>query len=543
MMGAHHPSTSETVPSSLEAFRLGPIPIEGNEPLNTNSKIRWWEVALLVAITAVGAWIRFHDLGAKSVWLDEAFTLWMARLSIPELFQWITKIDQHPPLFYLAMHYWRLLGEEEATARALSAILSTATIPVMYFVARRFLGVASAVVTVILLAMSPFHLRFAQEMRMYALLCFNVSWALLALAHLLTGDHRKRWWAVYAVFTVLAMLSQNTAVLFPVAVNVAFLSVLLVVHFQSVPDLQPPSFKAWALGQAAVLLLWLPWLPSFITQVIMVDNEFWIQPPTNDVVFATVMTFFSDWRPWELDWLLPVVVLLVALAVAALLRKPGLLAFLLLLVIVPFVAELLVSLRRPIFYDRTLIWTTLPLFVFLSSVVGVWVQQSGPVRWVAVPGAVALVALLYANGLSMQNYFDNFHKEEWREAAAWVAEQVDEDDLLLFNATWIQLPFEYYFDRFDKDVAKHGAPVDLFDAGILEPKMTSADQAALMERAGGYNCIWLVYSHDWYTDPRGLVPGTLRISHIVAKEQQFVGLKVMLFWKRGGTPCPAPAAG
>ncbi len=287
-------------------------------------------------------------------------------------------------------------------------------------------------------------------------LCLNVSFALLALAYLLTGDHRKRWWWVYAVFTALTMLTHNTAVLFPLAVNAAFLVVLLIVHFQKQPDLQPPSLKAWTLGQLGALLLWLPWAPSFVTQVVMVDNEFWIQPPTNDTVFATFMTFFSDWRPWGLDWLLPVVVLLVALAVVSMLRKPGLLAFLLLLVIVPFVAELLVSLRRPIFYDRTLIWTTLPLFIFLSSVVGMWVQRAGAVRFVAAPGVVALVALLYANGLSMQNYFDNFHKEEWREAGAWVAEQVSEDDLLLFNATWIQLPFEYYFDRFDKNVAKHG---------------------------------------------------------------------------------------
>jgi uncharacterized membrane protein len=511
--------------------------------LKIEKKIEWWEIGLLAVITAIGAWIRFHDLGAKSVWLDEAFTLWMARLSVPELFEWITKIDQHPPLFYLAMHYWRQLGEGEATARALSAILSTATIPVMYFVARRFLGVASAIITVILLAMSRFHLRFAQEMRMYALLCFNVSWALLALAYLLTGDHRKRWWAVYAIFTVLTMLTQNTAVLFPLAANVAFLAVLLIVRYQSEPDLQPPTFKAWVLGQLGVFLLWLPWAPSFITQVVMVDNEFWIQPPTGATIFSTILTFFSDWRPWELDWLLLVVVLLIVLAVVALLRKPGLLAFLLLLIIVPFATELVVSLRRPIFYDRTLIWTTLPLFIFLSSVVGVWVQRAGAVRWIALPGAMALLALLYANGLSMQNYFDNFHKEEWREAAAWVAEQVGEDDLLLFNATWIQLPFEYYFDRFDKNVAKHGAPVDLFDAGVLEPKMTTADQAALMERAWEYNCIWLVYSHDWYTDPSGLVPGTLRISHIMAEEQQFVGLKVLLFWKRGGTPCPASAEG
>lgn len=507
-----------------------------------DSKIRWWEMALLAVITAAGAWIRFHDLGAKSVWLDEAFSLWMARQTIPDLFTWIVKIDQHPPLFYLLMHYWRLLGEGEATARSLSAILSTATIPVMYFVARRFLGVASAIVTVLLLAASPFHLRFAQEMRMYALLCLNVSFALLALAHLYTGDRRMRWWVVYVIFSVFTLWSHNTAVLFPVAVNVAWLAVLLITRKQAQPDLQPPSVKAWLWAQVAVVVVWSPWAYSFVRQVIQVDNEFWIQPPTSETIFNAFMTLFSDWRPWSLDWIFPVVILLMGLGVVALLRRPALLAFLLLLVITPFVGELLVSLRRPIFYDRTLIWTTLPLFIFLSGVVSIWLERPGAVRWVALPGAAALVALLYANGLSAQNYFDNFHKEEWREAGTWVAERVQENDVLLFNATWIQLPFAYYFDRFGKDTPKHGAPVDLFDAGILEPKMTNDDVTAMQETVAPYDCVWLVYSHDWYTDPAGIVPRHLQYTMKLAGEEVFEGLRVLAFSRRGTPGCNLSAS-
>ena len=36
------------------------------------------------------------------------------------------------------------------------------------------------------------------------------------------------------------------------------------------------------------------------------------------------------------------------------------------LVLTPFLGELLVSLRRPIFYDRTLIWTTLPYYMLMA---------------------------------------------------------------------------------------------------------------------------------------------------------------------------------
>ena len=39
----------------------------------------------------------------------------------------------------------------------------------------------------------------------------------------------------------------------------------------------------------AALLLWLPWLPSFLIQTRRVDNEFWIQPPT-------LKTVLEHWR-------------------------------------------------------------------------------------------------------------------------------------------------------------------------------------------------------------------------------------------------------
>jgi hypothetical protein len=193
--------------------------------------------------------------------------------------------------------------------------------------------------------------------------------------------------------------------------------------------------------------------------------------------------------------------------------------------------ELLVSIRRPIFYDRTLIWTIIPLFLVFSA------GLSLP-RWSALPAATAVGAILVANVLSLQAYYDTFRKEEWREAAAWLDQRVRDHDLILFNATWVQIPFDYYFDRTASQVTKHGAPVDMFDAGVLEPKMSEADVPRLQDLTRAYNCVWLVYSHDWYTDPRSIVPRTLRAEMMPRKQQRFVGLEVQLYERRdGGEDC------
>jgi hypothetical protein len=48
------------------------------------------------------------------------------------------------------------------------------------------------------------------------------------------------------------------------------------------------------------------------------------------------------------------------------------LGLLILLLLVPFAGELLVSLSRPIFYTRTLIWTSLPFLETISKRTEAW---------------------------------------------------------------------------------------------------------------------------------------------------------------------------
>ena len=508
----------------------------------TTHRSRWGEWSLVTLVTMLAALLRWVQIADEGMWLDEAFSVWMARQPVGALLEWIVRIDQHPPLYYLLLHGWMVLGESEGTLRALSALLGSAAVPALYWTGRRLYGVAGGTVAALLLALSPFHVRFGQEVRMYTLLVLCVSVALLALAHLVTGDHRRRWWVTFVIFSVAALLSHNTAVLYWFAVNAA----LLVAWWAQArwPDarLALPSLRAWLFGQAAILVLWLPWGASFMRQAAAVDREFWIPSPTSGVIWGTIKTFFSAWlpatgEPWV--WIGTGVAL--GVGVLALVRRPALLALLLLLVVLPFAAELLVSLRRPIFYDRTLIWTTVPLFLMLGAGVA-WafsVQGRSLLSKAGTLFATAGVALLLVGNVqSLRSYYADFHKEEWREAAGWLAERVGPNDLLLFNATWVQIPFDYYFGQLGLDVEKRGAPVDLFDAGVLEPKMTEADIPRLQQTVQGFDCVWLVYSHDWYTDPDKIVPRVLRRELMSMKTQYFNGLQVQLYESRTGPRCP-----
>ena len=58
--------------------------------------------------------------------------------------------------------------------------------------------------------------------------------------------------------------------------------------------------------------------------------------------------------------------ILLSASIYKLRKHPILLALLAVHCVAPIAGELLVSLRRPIYYTRTLIWATLPLYLLLA---------------------------------------------------------------------------------------------------------------------------------------------------------------------------------
>jgi len=565
---------------------------------------------------ALGGFLRFYQIGSKGLWLDEAFSIWMGRQPVREMLGWLVNIDQHPPLYYTLLHLWMILGDSAAAARSLSALFGALTIPVIYLLGHRLSDgdEKTGLLAALILALSPFHVRFAQEARMYTLLALNASLALYALVRTLTdprsatvplgrqfADLWRAWrdgrfdgycrplptvetdlaWLGYIIFATATLLSHNTAVFFPIAANIFVLSLILARSYLAPCIL----LRNWLLAQAGVLLLWSPWLVPFVVQSTSVYREFWIPAPTWPIVAGVVGAFLSDFLSRQVRWLEVVwglYALLALLGLVRLRRRPARLALLFVIFLTPFVGEWLVSLRRPIFYGRTLIWASIPLYLLLAAgirqlrywpyvlatakkhlfgktqnpALAVSRKMRGTVGilgaakkqffgktqnpalavfrkmkgTVGVLGAILMIATV--NGLSLREYYVHFEKEQWDDAAAFVAGQVEPDDLILFNATWVQIPFDFYFRLHNRPVAERGVPVDLFERGILEPKMAASDLPRLRALIRGHERVWLVYSHDWYTDPDRLIPLALEEELDLLNRWDFYGLQVQLYGLR-----------
>jgi mannosyltransferase len=546
---------------------------------------------LVIVITLVGGWLRVFQLGSQGLWLDETFSIWLANHNFPDMLQWMIRIDQHPPLYYLLLHYWMILkGDTPYYVRLLSALFGAATIPIIYLIGKRISGAVMGLVAAVFLALSLFNIYYAQETRMYTLLTFNAAVAIYALVRLLSdsrslnpigsqfleylrdwrkpgpaqppdpkGDlsylvepprtgwrawiYRHRWspiqtietdlaWVTLIVFSAATLFSHNTAVFFSLATNIFVLGLMLYQRVKksgSSPTLQAPSLGNWVKAQVVIFLLWSPWLLVFIKQASRVDQEFWIPKPSWDDVTRMLRTLLNPSAPNQISqvmtWILFAVL---CFGLVYFRKKLSIFFFLATLFVVPILGELIVSIRRPIFLDRTLIWITIPLFLLLAA----GIAQLRFRLLIIVALGILGTNYLFSTG----DYFRFMQKEDWGTAAGYVANFAQKDDLVLFNSNFVEIPFNYYFkpyeDLYSIQVEKQGVPQDLFDSGVLEPRMTTNDIPGLISLLHGHDRVWLVYSHDSYTDPMGIIPQTLASKMKIIKERDFYGGKVQLY----GTP-------
>jgi len=62
-------------------------------------------IVTLGFIIIIGVGLRIYNISYNSLSLDEAYTLYLAKKNPLEITSIIAREDNHPPFFYLIMHY------------------------------------------------------------------------------------------------------------------------------------------------------------------------------------------------------------------------------------------------------------------------------------------------------------------------------------------------------------------------------------------------------------------------------------------------------
>lgn len=185
-----------------------PKPIKSAPP-----RERLWFAGILLLALALRVW----DLGARSLWFDEASEYWVATAPFAEILHAVSVGSGDPPLFSFLLHFWMKLGTGEAWLRALSVLASLAGVAGMMVLGRRLGNISTAVAAGLLAAVNPPDIRYAQEVGQYALMVGALSWSLVAL-HGLWNEGGKRWvlaWALIAFLSTTAYYAAVFTVLIP----------------------------------------------------------------------------------------------------------------------------------------------------------------------------------------------------------------------------------------------------------------------------------------------------------------------------------------
>ncbi len=205
-------------------------------------------------IAAVAAIVRFWDLGGASIWMDEAVSLGLSDLPVDAIL--FARIDNHPPLSFLILHYWHDWFPGLAMARVPSAFLGAATVVIMILMMADQTSRRAALFAGLLIAFSTSHIFFSQDLRMYAVLLYGLSLALWGGIGLANPRSRSLLFysALYVLGAVVAIYSHAIGI---VCMGIIGFSSLLSILTSS---RGVPGAQRWFLANIVVLILVLPWL-------------------------------------------------------------------------------------------------------------------------------------------------------------------------------------------------------------------------------------------------------------------------------------------
>ncbi len=242
-------------------------------------------VAVVVAIAVV---MRFAS--TSHLWLDEALTVNIARLPLRDLPAALRR-DGSPPLYYAMLHIWmRVFGTGDVAVRALPGLLGVIAIPLAYLCGGglrsggRTFDRTAAVVTMLVLATSPWAIRYSTENRPYSLAIMLVFLGVLAMMRALRSP---TWGALIAVAAVTAALVYTTYWSFFLLGVVVVM--LIIRWFRAEPAARSATLRLLAAIAAGGVLL-VPWLPSLVTQLKHTGTP-WGTGPQPIAIVTTITQF------------------------------------------------------------------------------------------------------------------------------------------------------------------------------------------------------------------------------------------------------------
>ena len=233
----------------------------------------------LIVLLGVSALLRTGSLSGP-FWIDEGLSVGIASHSLTDI-PGLLRQDGSPPLYYLLLHVWmNAFGTSESATHSLSLLFSLLTVPVALWAGWSLFGRRAGLVAATLAAVNPVLSAYAQETRMYSLLALLGLATAAAYVHVFA--YRRRGYLALLVPCIAAMLyTHNWAAFFCLGAVAALIPVL-----RESQDRRAIAIDAViAFGLAG--LLYLPWVPTLLSQAAHTGAPWASHPPVKDLTHAS----------------------------------------------------------------------------------------------------------------------------------------------------------------------------------------------------------------------------------------------------------------
>ena len=421
-------------------------------------------VLWLLLILAISSGLRLYRLERQSLWFDEAYSVFMARNDPATLWKQ-QAADSSPTFYYSLLHYWiQLFGSSEFSVRLLSALFGILLIPLLFVAGRELFNRSVGLCAAIIAGISPIHIYYSQEARMYTLLSF-MSLVSFLMLHLSLGKNRKRHWIGYVLSTTLCLYTHNFGVMLVLAQGIYCAVALYEKKDTAV------SFRCF-ISAAGVLIAYVPRMLVLFGQMGGQMNQ-WIDPISTGELMSTLTHFaLQSWRlPLTHAMSLLIAVASPVCGVLLLLgmgyrNSPWQRAFLVSYLIVPLAIAALISLRMPVFVAGRYDMLVFPAFC-LCIAAGLYKVKWPLLRY----GLYIFIGV--ATSLVLSRYYVHYEKSNDKVVAAYIQKSAADGDIIV-TTELSMLPFEYYRTK-ERRFAVFPFPEG--PRGYLVPEALTGDEA------------------------------------------------------------------
>lgn len=382
----------------------------------------------LILILILGLFLRVYHIAEKSIWYDEADSVYCALKPITFI---ADPVICYKPLYFVMLKAWmQLAGSGPLAVRILSVIFSVAGVFLIYKLARLLFDSETGLVASFILAISAVNIFHAQQARHIALL---ISLSILSYIIMLLLTRLGRRYALWYILVNIALAQTH-----PYANAILFAQFIFLFIF----------YKRYMF--LAVIPLFISGFLILLARTVVFEMTWWIpslQIETLGELFATLHYGGSHYGLHNFDIghsvlylsriLSAIMPCLALYALKTLKSDKKNMTLLILWLAVPIICACMISYIKQVFLIKHLVYISVPYYILIARGVTRLRSQIFKIMILAVIAALT-VSPLYI-------MYNNDFQASWRQAAEYLKQEVAPRSVIFVSTPKEMLSLFYYF--------------------------------------------------------------------------------------------------